>query len=88
MNGLWFLAGAALGLVSLGTQRWSIRRLDMETQGQALLLVVGGMLLRVLLAAGLLLLAVQQGLLPLLLAFGGMWLTRWALLIVAHWLAD
>lgn len=84
MNGLWFLAGAALGFVSLGSQRWSILRLDLVPQAQGLLLVGAGMILRVLLAGGLLLLAVQQGLLPLLLAFGGMWLTRWALLIVAN----
>lgn len=84
MNGMWFLAGAALGLVSLGTQRWSIGRLDRDDGGRALLLVIGGMMLRLLLAGGLLLLAVLHGLWPLLLAFGGMWLTRWALLIVAN----
>ncbi|MGC9332579.1 MAG: ATP synthase subunit I [Anaerolineae bacterium] len=83
MVGLWFVAGSALGVVHIVTQQWTIRRLEDRSVGGVLLLSGGGMLLRLGLAAGLLLAALQQGIVPALAAFGGLAVIRWLLLIVA-----
>lgn len=84
MIGLWFLAGTILGAVHIVTQQWTIRRLENSSVAGVVLLSGGGMLLRLALAAGLLLAALQQGLVPALAAFGGLVIARWLLLIVAN----
>ena len=84
MIGLWLLAGTILGVVHIATQRWTIQRLESSSAARVLLLSGTGMLLRLALAAGLLLAALQQGILPALAAFGGLMITRWLLLILAN----
>lgn len=84
MSLVWFLAGIILGWFHITTQRWTVNRLQPDRVGQARLYTTGGFLLRLLLAAGLFLIVLPQGLGPALWVLGGLWLSRWGLL---WWLA-
>jgi len=79
----WLCAGVALGFFNIMTQWWTVQRLHPEAPHYALVLMMGGMMLRWLLAAGLFITALQGGLFPLLMAFAGLWLARWGMLAMA-----
>lgn len=79
----WFLAGAVLGTFYGLMQRWTVDRLEPTEAGQALLLVIGGGMLRLFVAGILLFFALQQGIVAALLAVVGLTLTRW--LLLAAW---
>lgn len=82
MNLLWFALGALWGVLGTLALRWSVARVQPESPGRALPLVVGGSLLRLGLVALLLLAALRQGIVPALLLLVGMLLTRSILLLV------
>ena len=76
---LWLFAGGAVGALS-GLTLWrTVARLQPSAPGHAVAWVLGSTLLRWGLAAGLLIAALQHGILPGLLAFAGLWLARWGM---------
>lgn len=81
MTVLWLLAGGAVGAVNGLTRWWTVGRLRPGAPSHALSLVLGGALLRWALVAALLALALQRGIGPALLAFVGLWLSRWGTVI-------
>lgn len=85
MNHLWLwpIAGGGVGLANALT-RWktvSLMAAGTGTRSMVLGLVVGGVLVRLGLVAGLLMAGLRQGIVPGMLAFGGLWLTRSAIVI-------
>ena len=77
MIALWLFAGLAVGALNGLTLRNSVARLRPGVPGRAVAWILGGALLRLGLAASLLIVALQRGILPGLLAFAGLWLARW-----------
>jgi hypothetical protein len=74
---LWFVAGLTIGTLNGLTLRWTVGRLQPDTAPASIPLVALGFLLRLALSAGLLIIALQRGIAPGLLAFVGLWLSRW-----------
>jgi hypothetical protein len=83
---LWIVAGALIGLLNAAVRWWAVSHVGACAPERALLLAVGGMVVRLSLVASLLALAMSRGIVPGLLAFGGLWMARWAtvLWINAH----
>ena len=79
MGVLCLLGGSAVGTLSSLTIGWTVAHMDTRSPGHAVLWTVTGAMLRWGLAAGLLLGALQRGLMPALLAFAGLWLGRWGI---------
>ncbi len=75
---LWLLAGALVGALNAGIRWWTVSRVWVGLTQRALLLVLGGMTVRLSLVACLLALGLSRGIIPGLLSFGGVWLSRWA----------
>jgi hypothetical protein len=73
----WWLAGLALGAFNGWTARLTTDRLQPGASHSVVAWVLGGMLLRWILAGGLLTAALQHGAVPGLLTFFGLWLARW-----------
>lgn len=84
MIGLWLLAGALVGVLNGLTRWWTVARLRAKMEGSPLGLTLGGMTVRLILVAALLTVGLQRGILPGLLAFAGLWLTRSATVIWAQ----
>jgi hypothetical protein len=84
MMGLWLLAGALVGLLNSLAIWWTVARLRSDTHHSALLLTLGGMVLRLALIAALLIGGLKRGFIPGLLAFGGLWLTRTVVVVWIH----
>jgi len=81
---LWLFAGLAVGALN-GLILWSsVARLRPDVPGRAMAWILGGVLLRWGLAAGLLIAALQRGILPGLLAFAGLWLAHWGIVWREH----
>ena len=80
----WLFAGAATGVLNGLTLWWTVARLQPDAPRRALAWALGGAMLRWGLAVGLLITALQRGIVPGLVAFAGLWLTRWGM---ACWLA-
>jgi len=78
---LWLFAGGAVAVVNAVTRQRTVACLSTETIGGSLVLVLGGMLLRLSLVAGLLIAGLRQGIAPGLLAFAGLWITRGAIVV-------
>ena len=77
MIALWLFAGLAVGALNGLTLRNSVARLRPNVSGHTVAWILGGAILRLGLAAGLLVVALQRGILPGILAFAGLWLARW-----------
>ena len=80
---LWLLAGGAIGAWNVLTLWWTVGRMRPDAPLGAVTLALGGALLRWGCAGGLLILALQRGIVPGLLACAGLSLARWGL---ACWL--
>lgn len=78
---LWLVAGAAVALVNAVTRRKAVASLSAESVSGSLVLALGSMLLRLGLIAALLVVALSHGIVSGLLAFGGLWLTRAAIVL-------
>jgi len=76
---LWLFAGLMVGALNALTLWSSVARLRPAAPGRAVAWVLGGALLRLGLAVGVLIAALQRGVLPGLLAFAGLWLARWGI---------
>ncbi len=81
---VWLIAGALVGWVSILIHVWTMPRLRPNAPRQRLWGMFGGMLLRWALIAGLLSVALRQGIAAGLLAFAGLWVMRWALVWRIH----
>jgi len=87
MIALWLFAGLAVGALN-GLTLWnSVARLRPDVSGRAVAWILGGALLRLGLASSLLIVALQRGILPGLLAFAGLWLARWGIVCSVHLLS-
>jgi hypothetical protein len=80
----WLFTGGAVGVLNGLTLWWTVARLQPDAPCRAVAWALGGVMLRWGLAAGLLITALQRGIVPGLLAFAGLWLVRWGM---ACWLA-
>ena len=76
----WLFAGGAVGLLNALTLRWAVDRLQPAASRYVVFWVTGSALLRWGLAAGVLIAALQHGIVPTLLAFVGLWLARWSVI--------
>ena len=79
---MWFVIGIAIGILNGLSLRWTVSRLRPETSLTSIPLITMGSLLRLGLATALLALASQHSLISGLLAFIGLWLTRWIVVFV------
>ncbi|MBN1136953.1 MAG: hypothetical protein JXM73_10220 [Anaerolineae bacterium] len=79
MTLLWLALGALVGGIHGWTQRWTVARLQPDAIRLSLALVLAGAVVRWLLAAGLLLTALLQGIGAAVVALAGMMVARWAL---------
>lgn len=78
---MWPFAGGLVGIVN-GLTRWTtISYLSSEAVTRSLVLVVGGMVVRLGFVAGLLIAGLKQGIAAGLLAFAGLWITRWIIVV-------
>ena len=80
----WLCTGGAVGVLSGLTLWWTVSRFRPGAPRRVVAWVLGGLMLRLGLAASLLITALQRGIVPGLLAFAGLWLVRWGM---ACWLA-
>lgn len=80
-SALWLFAGGAVAIVNAVTRQRTVAWLSAETIGGSLVLVLGGMLLRLGLVAGVLVAGLRQGVMPGMLAFVGLWITRGAIVV-------
>jgi len=81
---LWLLAGGAAGTLNGLSLRWTVARLYPTASIRAVAWILVGAALRWLLAAGVLLGALQHDITSALLAFTGLWLTRWTTVYWYH----
>ena len=78
---LWLLAGAVVGLVGMFSLQWTVGRLRAQAPVAGIALTMGGMLLRLAAAGGLLWLALRRaGLVAAGAALAGLLLTRWIMI--------
>jgi hypothetical protein len=77
MAAVWLLCGWAVGSLAVAAIAWTVGQLRPGQPREAVALVLGGGLLRWVLASGLLLVAWRQGILPGMLALTGYWVGRW-----------
>jgi hypothetical protein len=75
----WLFTGGSVGLLNGLSLRWTVARLRPAVPGRAVVWALGGALLRWGLAAVLLVIALQDGVMPGLLAFAGLRLARWGI---------
>jgi len=80
----WLLTGGAIGVLNVLSLRWVVARLRPGAPRHAVAWVLGSALLRWGLAAGLLIAALQRGVVPGLMAFAGLWLARWGTICSTH----
>jgi hypothetical protein len=78
---MWPLVGGLVGFVN-GLTRWTtISYLSSDAITRSLALVLGGMVVRLGFVTGLLIAGLKQGIDAGLLAFAGLWVTRWIIVI-------
>ena len=81
---VWLTAGALVGILNARARWWTVAHAGFTQADRALSLALGGMFIRLVLVTALLALALRDGLVPGLLAFGGMWLARWGSVVWIH----
>jgi hypothetical protein len=74
---IWLSSGIIIGILNGLSLRWTMHHLRPETSLIGIPLVATGLFLRLGLATGLLIISLQRGIMPGLLAFVGLWLARW-----------
>jgi hypothetical protein len=78
--GLWFVAGAAIEVLNAWTRRWAAEQLAPERRAASVGWFVGGFVLRVVLTAGVLVLAFRHSLASGLAAWLGYYVCRMVLI--------
>ncbi|HIC94675.1 MAG TPA: hypothetical protein EYH32_01315 [Anaerolineae bacterium] len=79
MVALWLFVGGAVGALNALILWWAVGCIRPEAPGHALVWAWGGALLRWVAAGGVLIVALQEGIAPGLLAFTGLWIARWGM---------
>ena len=82
MVALWLCAGGITGVLSGLSLRWTVGFLRPGATGRAVILTMAGVILRWVLTASLLVAALQRGAAAALLAFFGLWLARWGMVLL------
>ena len=90
---LWLLAGLLVGVLNVATIAGTVGRLQHNDGGvhpplAALFTIMGGFALRLALSIFVLVVALRQSAAAGLLAFAGIWLGRWTVLLWTHALTD
>ena len=75
----WLFTGGAIGVLHGLTLWWTVGRLRPGVPSSAVILTMGGIMLRWSLTAGLLVATLQHGILPCLLTFTGLLVARWGI---------
>jgi hypothetical protein len=75
----WLFSGGTVGVLNGLGLGWTVSRLHPDTSSQGVVLTMVGMIARWSLTAGLLIAALQHGIMSGLLAFVGLWLARWSM---------
>ena len=75
----WLFIGGATGVLNGLSLSWTVARLQPDASSDAAVLTMGGAMLRWVLTAGLLIAALQHGIVTGLLAFVGLLLARWGM---------
>lgn len=73
--------GGLAGLISLGSQWWTVQHLRPVRPSAGIAWLLAGLGLRWLVVIGLFMAAQRQGLTPALAVLAGLWLARWAGLV-------
>ena len=81
---LWFLGGAGLGLLNMVLLVRSVRLLNPGARAGSMQRVLTGFFLRYALTVMALVLAIQEGLGPMLAVGLGLWLARWMGVVVVQ----
>ena len=76
---MWFILAYSIGVLNMLTHWWTVGRLRGQHVRHAKRLVVGGVFLRLLFSACIIIAGLRQDLLHGFLAFGGLELARWTL---------
>ncbi len=77
----WAVAGVGVGIVN-GFSRWkTVSDISPTAVAGSLLLTLGGMVLRLGLVAGVLIGSLRHGIISGLLAFAGLFITRWIMVL-------
>jgi len=78
---IWPFAGGLVAIVN-GLTRWTtISQLSSDAVTRSLVLVLVGMFVRLGLVTGLLIVGLKRGIVAGLLAFAGLWIVRWTIVI-------
>ena len=77
----FILLGGLAGIIMIVLQWWTVQRVSTESPQHAMLLVVGGAVMRWILIAVILFIAFRADFVLGLLTFGSWWLARWFMLI-------
>lgn len=81
MNGwLWLFAGVLVGLLNVASIAGMVARLQPGGDVRAVSALIGGFVLRLILSALVLVVALRHSAAAGLFAFAGLWLARWAAL--------
>ncbi|MFN2286284.1 MAG: hypothetical protein ACK2UQ_17845 [Anaerolineae bacterium] len=81
---LWLLAGLLVGVLNVATIAGTVGRLGQGGELRALSTVMSGFVLRLALSIFVLVVALRQSAAAGLLAFAGIWLGRWTVLLWTH----
>lgn len=79
MSNYSLLLGIIFGVLSTLTQFWTVAHLRPEAIVHAQFLVIGGAILRWVIAGCIILTMLSNGVMPALLTFSGMLITRWVM---------
>jgi F0F1-type ATP synthase assembly protein I len=85
---LWLFAGLLVGALNVAAIAGTVSRLQRNGNVRALSSVASGFALRLLLSMLVLVVALRQSAAAGLLAFAGIWLGRWTVLLWTHTPAD
>ena len=80
----WFLAGGAVEVLNNAIRHWSVGRLGLHKRGRTVFRLIVGYVLRLVLAASVLVLAFRHGAASGLAALIGYWISRWVVLWRLH----
>ena len=79
---LWFFLGCVVGTLNMAARWWVVANLQPQGDGLLADAAIGGILWRTLLAGGLLAAGLAKGIMSGLMAFAGLEVARWVLILL------